>query len=177
MGAVNYATSDYITLGVDLNRVTDPDEIAELFDAVESAIDSLGVWAFCVRVKPGYYEGFTLDIEYNYPVCYDHAIEKRDALKDVTVLKRGLLALCRDFGLVAVYPGWCTGYSTPAETRAAICAAVAEMRKDVKATPTYSQYCRGVRLCVLQLSISCCAVSVILFRVLMIHIQHFPQIF
>ena len=43
-------------------------------------------------------------------------------------------------GLVQYFPGWCTGYSTAKETRAAINAAIKEMRQEVQTTPTYRQY-------------------------------------
>lgn len=91
MGAINYGTSDYISIGLNVSR------------------------------------------------DFDDCTEKRDAQKEITEIKRFLLD-CTAAGLVQYFPGWCTGYSTAKETRAAINAAIKEMRQEVQTTPTYRQY-------------------------------------
>lgn len=101
MGAVNYGTSNYITLG--------------------------------------YYEGFYLDIENNFSVALDSWEDRREAMKEITRLKAFLMA-CIDAGLVQVWPGWCTSYKTPEESREALNVAIKGMREDVKHTPTWTQY-------------------------------------
>lgn len=174
MGAINYFTSEYITLGVRpydrFNLEKDDDfmdqirqEVDEYGGNVDEAIDTYiadcyetdyanieeelkkhSFWYFHIDIKPGYYEGFTLDIERNFPVAYDSWEDKRDAQKEITEIRR-LLLDCAGDGLVKCSPGWCTGYSNYAETVEAIDDAVREMRDDVKATPTWMQY---ERLCV-----------------------------
>lgn len=109
----------------------------------DSVIDEYGFCYFHVAIKPGYYEGFTIEIENNFPVAFDWYQEKQDAQKEITQLKKCLLELCKEAGLVEVFPGWCTGYSTEAETRDAIKKAVQKMINDVRKTPTWAQYNRG----------------------------------
>lgn len=174
MGAVNYFTSDYITLGVkpyetqDYTRDADfmqfirdewgidTDDESAVYDAVQDQIaedyncDRLNIetelenhkfYYFHIAIKNGYYEGFTLNIENNYSLAFDSWQEKRDAQKEITEIKNFLIA-CAGLGLVKCSPGWCTGYADYKETVKAIGAAIKEMREEVKATPTWLQYCR-----------------------------------
>lgn len=143
MGAVNYGTGDYITFGLNVGQIAEQAEQEYLQSVADSVIDEYGFCYFHVAIKPGYYDGFTVQIENNFPVAFDWYQEKRDAQKEITQLKKCLLELCKKAGLVQVFPGWCTGYSTEAETRQAIKKAVQEMRSDVKSTPTWAQYNRG----------------------------------
>lgn len=140
MGAVNYKTSDYITIGLNLNRVNDTEYYYNIASAV---IDKYSFYYFNVAIEPGYYDGFIVQIENNFPVAFDWYQEKNDAQKEITQLKKCLLELCKKAGLVEVFPGWGTKYSTKEETRQAIKKAVQEMRSDVKTTPTWAQYNRG----------------------------------
>jgi len=175
MGAINYFTSDYITLGIkpydtedytrdaefmqfirdEWNIDTDDEnavynavqnQIAEDYSCdrlnVETELAKHGFYYFHVTIKPGYYEGFTLDIENNFPVAFDWWQEKRDAQKEITKLKQFLVA-CAGMGLVACAPGWCTGYSDYKQTLQKINEAVKEMREEVKTTPTWLQYNRA----------------------------------
>lgn len=169
MGAVNYFTSDYITMGVPLlyscDLENDPDfmeevraEVKEYGGTVEEAIGNyisgcyaddldnvkiilsrFSFWYYHVTIKPGYYEGFTLDIESNFPISFDSWEDRRKAQKEITQLKRFLLE-CAGVGLVACYPGWCTGYEDYKGTCKAIEAAVKEMREEVKSVPPWKQY-------------------------------------
>ena len=153
MGAVNYFTSNYITLGFDcsleydgsdFDSVEDMDEcreedIYELRDKTQAILDKYRFCYFYVVIKSGYYEGFTIDIESNFPVCYDNYEDKRDAQKEITELKKCLLE-CTEIGLVKCRPSWCTGYSNKAETITAIRKAVKDMREEAWGTPTYNRY-------------------------------------
>lgn len=153
MGAVNYFTSDYITMGFDCSTEYDENDfccveemenyrqqdIDELWEVTQSILDKHRFYYFHVVIKPGYYEGFTIDIESNFPVCYDDYEEKREAQKEITAIKNCLLE-CAEIGLVRCSPGWCTGYYNKAETIAAIKEAIAEMREEAKQIPTYKQY-------------------------------------
>ena len=169
MGAINYYTSDYITLGVKPYEVddykNDPDfmEIIKeeygvntdneeavlncIYEQIQldydtdyvNIVDELSnhyFYYFHVTVKPGYYEGFTINIENNFGICYDDYAEKLEAQKEITEIKQFLLN-CAGYGLVACFPGWCTGYSDYKGTVKAIKEAIKEMREEATATPTY----------------------------------------
>ena len=172
MGAINYCTSDYITLGApdysaaDLER--DPgfmdwarEEIDEnpdtarmlIYDAIRGFYDldeknarailnKYSFYYFHVAIKPGYYEGFTIDIANNFPLFFDFWQEKREAQKEVTRLRRCLEELA-GVGLVQCFPGWCTKYGDYNSTLQGIRKAVREMREEVRTTPTWEQYAQA----------------------------------
>ena len=139
MGAINYGTSDYISMGLNVSGDLDEYEQEDFYNEISRILDKYSFYYFHVVLKSGYYEGFYIDIEYNFPLYFDDCTEKRDAQKEVTQIRRFLLE-CAAAGLVQYFPGWCTGYSTEKETRAAINAAIKEMRREVQETPTYRQY-------------------------------------
>lgn len=169
MGAVNYFTSDYITMGVrpydrtnfenDLEFMEElQEQIKQYGGTIENAIDEYieecyscdlanieselkkhNFYYFHISIKPGYYEGFTLDIENNFPVALDSWRDRRDAQKEITEIKQFLIA-CAGMGLVKCSPGWCTGYEDYNGTIKAIPAAVREMRNEINTIPTWTQY-------------------------------------
>ena len=139
MGAINYGTSDYISMGLNVSGDFDEWEQEQARDEIAAILDKYSFYYFHIALKSGYYEGFYIDIEFNYPIYFDDCTEKRDAQKEVTQIRRFLLE-CAAAGLVQYSPGWCTGYSTEKETRAAINAAAKEMRQEVQETPTAKQY-------------------------------------
>lgn len=160
MGAVNYFTSDYITLGVKPYDYYDfendnefmkeiKEEVNEYGGTVENAIyDYINNLYECdyekiktelenhyftyyhLTIKPGYYEGFTIKIENNYPVAFDGY----EVQKEITEIKK-ILTACAGMGLVKCSPGWRTGYANYSETITAINEAVKEMRTEAKTTP------------------------------------------
>ena len=172
MGTINYRTSDYITLGIkpysfiefekdeDFMREmqAQADEFGgtveeELYEYIaqcyeddvmniESILDKYSFYYFHVTIEPGYYEGFTIDIENNFAVAYDTWEDKREAQKEITQLKKMLIE-CAGLGLVSCYPGWCSGYDDYKGTIEAINKAVKAMREEVKQTPTWRQYERS----------------------------------
>ena len=169
MGAVNYSTSDYITLGIKPYDCADLEndayfmkeakaEVAEYGGTIEDCVsnyiencyeadyanvkavlDKYQLWYYRITIMPGYYEGFALDIENNYCVALDSWEDRREMNKEITQIKQ-LLLECAGLGLVACYPGWCTSYEDYNDTIKAIKAAIKEMRAEVKATPTWAQY-------------------------------------
>lgn len=173
MGAVNYFTSDYITMGLrpydryDLENNYDfmeelQAEVDEYGGTLESALDSYindsyecdyeniktelekhNFYYYHITIKPGYYEGFTLDIENNFPVALDGYEDRRHANKEITEIKQFLIE-CAGLGLVKCSPGWCTGYSDYNGTIQAIKSAIKEMRSELKTIPTWLQYEGGV---------------------------------
>ena len=96
---------------------------------------------FTVKIESGYYEGFSIDIEYEEDGgCFSDYEEKQEAQKEVTRVKECLLELA-GIGLKACYPFWCTRYEDYKGTLAAINEAVKEMRADVKNTHTNRTWC------------------------------------
>lgn len=172
MGTVNYYTSDYITLGLRLYDSWELENDLEFMEEIKNEVDEYGgtienaiadyiedcyscdyeniktelekhnFHYYHIAIKAGYYEGFTLDIENNYPVALDSWEDRRDANKEITEIKQFLIA-CAGLGLVQCSPGWCTGYNDYNGTIKAIKAAVKEMRDELRTIPTWAQYNRA----------------------------------
>lgn len=173
MGAINYETSDYITMGVkpydveDFKQDHDFMQFAQeqadeyggsledcIYDQIQACYDSdfeniqaiLGKYDFRyyhITIKPGYYEGFSLDIENNFLTAYDDREDKRDAQKELTQVKKCLIE-CANVGLVACMPGWCTAYYDREHTIKGISNAIKSMRAEAKETPTWAWYNRNI---------------------------------
>lgn len=152
MGTINYKTSDYITIGYNLDGVVHSGEehddflfwIEEDCKQIESILEKQCFNYFSINIEPGYYEGFSIDIKNNFDFlwfensyCFNDYNEKQRALKEATGLKALLLELVNNFGLCVVYPGWCTGYSDYKTTLKEINAATKEMKAEIKAIPTW----------------------------------------
>ncbi len=172
MGAVNYFTSDYITMGLkpyDVDDFTSDQEFMEEmrkqaeeygetvdesineyindcyecdYSNIQSELEKHSFYYYRITIKPGYYEGFTLDIENNFPVAFDSWEDKRVVQKEITEIKAFLIA-CAGMGFVSCSPGWCTGYSDYKCTLQAIKAAIKEMREEARTIPTWLQYNRA----------------------------------
>lgn len=144
MGAVNYGTSDVITLGVkpydlddldDLDDLTHDERAASIADDYAADYDNaaaiISIYSFnFFQIAPawGYYEGVYIALSDNfYAASY---ADKRDALKEATRLKRLLLDLA-GVGFVRCAPGWCTGYSDHKGTVAAIRSAIRELKQRI----------------------------------------------
>ena len=168
MGAINYFTSDYITLGVKPYEYSDFENDTEFIEENKDLINQFGLESIInetieeyyncdianvetilngytfnywhIAIKPGYYEGFTLDIENNYGIYFDSYTDKRESMKELTQLQKMLID-CAGVGLVTCFPGWCTGYANGyIETVKDIKKAIKDIRQEVKTTPTYNQY-------------------------------------
>ena len=140
MGTINYKTSDYITVGYNCNLIENDDDrifAEDDYFQVLNRINYLKLYYFHVEIEPGYYEGFSINIENNFPWCFDNSIEKQEAQKEITEIKAFLIECIEDFCLCAVSPGWCTTYFDRKESMKRIRAAINEMREEVKNTCTY----------------------------------------
>ena len=142
MGAINYKTSDYITLGYNTNNIDYDDQfyddlINDEYDEIKHLLKKQDFYYFNVKLEPGYYEGFTIDIEHNFNYCYDNYNEKTQAIKEITRLKQFLLYIVNNFNINVVYPGWCTGYGDYKKTISELNNSIIEMKNSVKNTPTY----------------------------------------
>lgn len=142
MGTINYKTSDYITLGYNTNNINYDDDfylddINLEYDEISAILRNEFFYYFHITLKPGYYEGFSIDIEYNFSYCLDDYFEKLEAQKEITRIKGTLRYIVNNFNICAVYPGWCTGYADYKKTISEIDAAIKEMRTTIHDTPTY----------------------------------------
>ena len=145
MGTINYRTSEYITIGYNLNNVDYEDEfyhdiISDYYEQIKYRLDQERFYYFHIALEPGYYEGYSLDIEFNFAVCFDGYTDKAAAQKEITRIKAFLIECVNDFECCSVYPGWCTGYADYITSLTDINAAINEMRATVEQTPTYNQY-------------------------------------
>lgn len=162
MGAINYYTSDYITLGFNVSEydfettkqemsrlVKRPveklynwevnewrnDAISFVREEMQNILDDYGFGYFHVMLVNGYYEGFSLTIDSNYPIAFDDSEDKSFAQKEITQVKACLKRLV-DNGLSVVYPSWCTVYLTDRkECYKEIEQAIKAMREEVNNTP------------------------------------------
>ena len=152
MGTINYRTSDFITLGLEPydcdeyeNEDGEIDFDARHFDMecdrenIQDILNRYSFYYFHVKIEPGYYEGFSIDIENNYCLCFDSWQDKRAAQKEITQLKKFMLE-CMENGLCVVWPGWCTTYKSKEESITEIKEAVKAMRAEVLHIPTWL-YC------------------------------------
>ena len=144
MGTINYKTSDYITIGYNLNYVDYDDEfyddiITDYYDQVKYRLDQEKFYSFNVEIIPGYYEGFSINIKFDW-LYFDDYIEKQEAQKEITRLKTFLLECITDFECCAVFPGWVTSYENYDDSIELLNSGIKEFRKKVKNTPTYKNY-------------------------------------
>lgn len=133
MGAVNYGTSDYITIGFNLGLSTDNDEATaasvDYYTHVAETIDNLANEYFSVGICEGYYEGFYITITPNLYIP-DHEAQQ-DAIAAAYHVCSLLKYAVRECCCCKVSPGWCTGYATEAESIEAINIAYADMLIDI----------------------------------------------
>lgn len=155
MGTINHKTSEYITLAIhpyDIDDFRKDEELAdktdeELYDLiyeyyeedkenVEATLNKYRFSFFHVEIEPGYYEGFSIQIENNYPICYDNYKEKLEAVKEIKQIKAFLLDSA-GMGMRACYPSWCTTYEDYKTTIKSITKAATDMRKIVLSIPCW----------------------------------------
>jgi len=167
MGTINYKTSDYITMGARIQNYSDFENDSYFLEEMKEEIDRCGLenviyseieenyncdrlnvetylnqhnfYFYHVTIEPGYYEGFSINIENNFPIAYNDREEKRQAQKEITELKQFLLD-CAGAGIAVVYPGWCTTELSYNDSVKAIKAAIKEIREESKAIPTWLWY-------------------------------------
>lgn len=134
MGAINYKTSDYVTLAYKPEEDDFLEE--ECYREVEEVFNNYSFYYFHITLKIGYYEGFSIDIENNFSIFFEDADEKQEAQKEITQIKAFLMD-CMNCGLVSTVPGWCVTYKDFKDTKADILKAIKDMRAEVAGTPTY----------------------------------------
>ena len=142
MGAINYKTSDFITIGynceyIDYDDMFYNDIIQDYYEQVNYLLKKQNFYYFHITLEPGYYAGYSIDIEFNFSYCLDNYEEKRAALKEITQIKKFLFHIVDNYNICACFPGWCTRYADYKETITGINEAIKTMRQEVRTTPTY----------------------------------------
>ena len=145
MGTINYKTSDFITIGyncefIDYEDIFYNDIIEDYYNQVKWTLNKENFYYFHITLEPGYYEGFSINIENNFGICYDDYLDKKEAQKEITRIRTFLTACINDFECCVVYPGWCTTYEDYENSWKKINDAIKEMRQTVKNTPTWRNY-------------------------------------
>ena len=135
--AGNDQTADIVTDDYVYEHITDMYDCDK--ENAQGYIDKYNLYYFHVAIEPGYYEGLSINIDNNFPVFFDDYIEKKEAQKEITQLKKLLIDLA-DVGFVQTFPGWCTGYNDYKQTLKGIREAMKEVRQEVATTPTYRDY-------------------------------------
>ena len=115
MGTINYKKSDYITLGYNTNNIDYDDEfysddINSEYEEIAAILKNEFFYYFHITIEPGYYEGFSIDIENNFSYFFDDYSEKLQALKEATKIKKFFLYIVDNFNINVVCPGWHTAY-------------------------------------------------------------------
>ena len=122
MGAINYGTSTYLcSLGYNLNNDVENHEEAQddqfwTAEEVQDYIDELSLCYYNIDIKPGYYEGFYIDISDINGDYYSDYDCKQERVEELHKIGRALIYLTNHFNLVNYEPGWCTGYSNTDST-------------------------------------------------------------
>lgn len=144
MGAINYGTSDFITIGYNCDFIDYDDEfyydiVCDYYEQAKYTLDKYTFNCFSVKLEPGYYEGFYIRIKFEF-LYFDDYYEKQQAQKEITLIKEFLLQCVNDFECCAVWPGWCTTYFNYKDSLKHINIAIKEMRDEIQHTPTARDY-------------------------------------
>ena len=134
MGAINYGTSEIVTVGQlmfngsglseeewDEERTFYMDETEELMIDVQNLIGKYNFEFYKIEPEYGYYEGMYIKIKLNTCVYYggpnrnykeynyvESSDERKEILKELTQIKKFLLECVNYHNLNVIYPGWVT---------------------------------------------------------------------
>lgn len=110
MDAINYGTSDIITLGLDVRKTINLGFHQDfIYEKIHESVENYNFSYFNLTIKPGHHNGFYLDINKNFVVPFDSQDEKEKVLVELFTLKE-LLIECVYRGLRTCIPGWCTTF-------------------------------------------------------------------
>ena len=160
MGTINYMTSDFLTIGLNLNDfdfddikrdmienyddLPDPSD-SEVYDyiydmegdmlfEVEHKLRDYDFSVFDVEICPGYYEGFSINIKLDCLYLWDEE-EREKAFKEAANIRDLWLWSVYNADCCEVWPGWVTSYKSYEETLKSIDEAYNEMIEEVKKIP------------------------------------------
>ena len=160
MGTINYSIGEYITIGIkpfdfdDVKKyliseeydITDnmvyeelENRYIELEERCSKIIDKNHYDFYYMDIHPGYYEGFTVNLETYFTDSLYSEKDRTDALKETDILKQCLYDLI-DEGLCVCYPGWCTGYLDNKESKEAINSAIEKIKSDIDKEEITKEY-------------------------------------
>ena len=128
MSSINYGSNctneGLLNIGLNLNRFNSPITIMRRANMMREIVDDYnGTW-FKVNVEPGYYEGAWVSVEWDEDILFYNGPWSFEEVRSEITYLNTMLQLLVNAGCVEYWPGWCTGYSTAAETRKAIIANV-----------------------------------------------------
>lgn len=121
MGAINYGTSTHLcNLGYNpKNDVEDYEEAAQdqlwTAEEVQNYLNNISLYYYDIKLKPGYYDGFYLDVEAAEWYVSDYE-DKEERIKELHLIGRVLIDLANKFGLAYYAPGWGTRYAKDIHT-------------------------------------------------------------
>ena len=127
-------------LGYNLNNgITDYDEAQDdqlwTAEEVKDYLNNICLSHYDIEIKPGYYEGFYLDISDINGEYYADDEDKQERVKELHEIGRALIDLANKFGLVSYTPGWRTVYVTTDRTISRIKKAVKKEIAEIYNTP------------------------------------------
>lgn len=158
MGTINYGTSEFLTIGLqtmdfdeaktsliecydDLPEPSDDEVYTYIYDTagedrltVEQEFKKLSFSVFDVKIEPGYYEGFYIDVRFNNLYFWDED-ERETAAKEAAAIKDLWLYAVNNASCCEVWPGWCTSYKDYDTTLASIDRAYNDMLEVIKKIP------------------------------------------
>ena len=124
MGTINYGRNStnegLLNIGLNLNRFRSPMTIMRHIEVMQEIVDDYSGALFKVNVEPGYYEGAWVSIKWDEDILFYNGPWSWEKVRAGIASLNTMLQLLVNVGCVEYWPGWCTGYSTAAETRKAI---------------------------------------------------------
>ena len=153
MGAINYSNNKLFNLGLNYEEIKEIierdfaneedadidqinyDEVCFIYEECNNILNKYDFNYYDIKLESGYYEGFylTIDFKYNY---FDNFIEKKQAQKELTQVKKCLLELINACGLVSYHAWWCDTYYSKEETISMLKEFVKTERKRIADTLT-----------------------------------------
>lgn len=109
------------------------------WDKVEGELNKHEFQYFNIDIQPGECDGFSLDIDPWNSLVLESWKDREAANKEITEIKQLLIA-CAGMGMVACVPNVDDPYMDYDETIKCISAAIKEMRRDLKLSPTVAQF-------------------------------------
>lgn len=135
MGAINYGKNkDFVTLGYDTRELNEEEDyvwVQDEYEQVKWMLDDFKSDNIKVSVESGYYEGFWIKIELTANWFWNYN-EKLQTLKNVTKLKKILLAILEDFSVVAVDSWWVSTWYSKEDTIKKVKQSAIDLKNKIK---------------------------------------------
>lgn len=158
MGTINFKKSNYITLAIkpyeyESESINDYNRDFQNFDFeyscdyenAESVLNEYNFNYFEISIESGHYESYQIILDSTFYGMFENYQEKLEAYNETKELYKMLCELA-GIGFVSCYPSWNTYYNGYSETIKDIKKAIAQIRKEIKTSPTRSYYNRQMQL-------------------------------